>query len=143
MRGKARFSISVAVVGVAALLGSPAAAQAWKNCVPGSIAPGGCDSIAPGGGRSIAPGGGLSIGPGGGRSIAPGGGQSIAPGGGRSIAPGGGMALDRNWGRGLHPDTLRPAPDGEPQWFTPAQPVEPEGLWGEGADEDVEEGEEW
>lgn len=88
----------------------PAHAQAWRDCIPGSIAPGGCDSIAPGGGQSIAPGGGLSIGPGGGLSIAPGGGQSIAPGGGRSIAPGGGLAIDRDWSRGLDPDTLRPRP---------------------------------
>ena len=94
-------------------LAAPVQAQAWLNCVPNSIGPGGCDSIAPGGGKSIAPGGGQSIGPGGGRSIAPGGGQSIAPNGGRSIAPGGGLAPDRNWRRGLDPNTLRPAPDGE------------------------------
>jgi hypothetical protein len=87
-----------------------ASAQAWKNCVPNSIAPGGCESIAPGGGRSIAPGGGMSIAPGGGMSIAPGGGQSIAPNGGRSIAPGGGLALDRNWNRGVDTRTMRPAP---------------------------------
>jgi len=93
-----------------ALLATSAHAQTWRNCVPGSIMPGGCDSIAPGGGMSIAPGGGMSIGPGGGMSIAPGGGQSIAPGGGRSIAPGGGLAPDRNWSRGLDPDTLRPDP---------------------------------
>jgi hypothetical protein len=49
-------------------------AQAWRNCVQGSIGPGGCESIGPGGGRSIGPGGGLSIGPGGGLSIGPGGG---------------------------------------------------------------------
>jgi hypothetical protein len=30
----------------------PANAQAWRNCVQGSIGPGGCDSIGPGGGRS-------------------------------------------------------------------------------------------
>jgi hypothetical protein len=47
----------------------PANAQAWRNCVQGSIGPGGCDSIGPGGGRSIGPGGGLSIGPEGGLSI--------------------------------------------------------------------------
>ena len=48
--------------------------QAWRDCVPGSIGPGGCDSIGPGGGQSIGPGGGQSIGPGGGLSIGPGGG---------------------------------------------------------------------
>jgi hypothetical protein len=42
------------------LLGA-ANAQAWKDCVPGSIGPGGCDSIGPGGGQSIGPGGGQSI----------------------------------------------------------------------------------
>lgn len=106
---KAIFILLVAT----ATMSSAAGAQAWRNCVPNSIAPGGCDSIAPGGGRSIAPGGGLSIAPGGGRSIAPGGGQSIAPGGGRSIAPGGGLSLDRDWRRGLDPNTLRPSPDGQ------------------------------
>jgi hypothetical protein len=40
----------------------PANAQAWRNCVQGSIGPGGCDSIGPGGGKSIGPGGGQSIG---------------------------------------------------------------------------------
>ena len=70
-----------------------ASAQAWRNRVPNSIGPGGCDSIGPGGGQSIGPGGGLSIGPGGGLSIGPGGGQSIGPGGGQSIGPGGGQAL--------------------------------------------------
>ncbi len=58
---------------------------AWRECVPNSIGPGGCDSIGPGGGKSIGPGGGLSIGPEGGLSIGPGGGQSIGPGGGQSI----------------------------------------------------------
>jgi len=91
-------------------IASPGHAQAWRNCVPGSIGPGGCDSIGPGGGLSIGPGGGLSIGPGGGLSIGPRGGQSIGPGGGRSIAPGGGLAIGRDWSRGLDPDTLRPAP---------------------------------
>lgn len=102
-----------------------AGAQAWKACKPGSIAPGGCDSIAPGGGRSIAPGGGQSIAPGGGRSIAPGGGQSIAPGGGLSIAPGGGLGPDRNWKRGLDPDTLRPAPWKAPDGSAKPKPGEP------------------
>jgi hypothetical protein len=97
-------SILLSAIGVAHI----GHAQAWRNCVPGSIAPGGCDSIGPGGGRSIGPGGGQSIGPGGGRSIGPGGGQSIGPGGGQSIGPGGGKALNRDRSRGLNPDTLRP-----------------------------------
>lgn len=87
-----------------------AQAQAWRECIPGSIGPGGCDSIGPGGGQSIGPGGGLSIGPGGGLSIGPDGGQSIGPNGGRSIGPGGGLAIDRDWNQGLDPDTLRPRP---------------------------------
>lgn len=85
---------------------SPAFGQAWRDCVQGSIGPGGCESIGPGGGRSIAPGGGISIAPGGGLSIAPEGGQSIAPGGGLSIAPGGGLAIDRNPNRGLDTEAL-------------------------------------
>ena len=91
-----------------ALSADVATAQAWRDCVPGSIGPGGCDSIGPGGGQSIGPGGGLSIGPGGGLSIGPGGGQSIGPGGGQSIGPGGGKSLLRDRTRGLNPDTLRP-----------------------------------
>lgn len=83
-------------------------AQAWRDCTPDSIGPGGCDSIGPGGGKSIGPGGGLSIGPEGGRSIGPEGGQSIGPGGGLSIGPGGGLAPDRDWSRGLDPRTLDP-----------------------------------
>ncbi|MSQ68602.1 MAG: hypothetical protein EXR83_10475 [Gammaproteobacteria bacterium] len=83
-------------------------AQAWRDCIPGSIGPGGCDSIGPGGGLSIGPGGGQSIGPGGGLSIGPGGGQSIGPGGGQSIGPGGGQSLLRDRSKGLNPDTLRP-----------------------------------
>lgn len=90
------------------LAAAGAHAQAWRNCVPGSIGPGGCDSIGPGGGKSIGPGGGQSIGPGGGLSIGPGGGQSIGPGGGQSIGPGGGQSLDRDRSRGLNPDTMRP-----------------------------------
>lgn len=90
----------------------PARAQAWRDCIPDSIGPGGCDSIGPGGGKSIGPGGGLSIGPEGGQSIGPLGGQSIGPGGGLSIGPSGGLAIDRDWSRGLDPHTLRPAPDG-------------------------------
>src|SRR5687768_14090850 len=97
----------------ASSLPSASTAQAWRNCVPNSIGPGGCDSIGPGGGQSIGPGGGQSIGPGGGQSIGPNGGQSIGPGGGRSIGPGGGLAVDRDWSRGLDPNTGRPAPDGE------------------------------
>ena len=72
-------------------------AQAWRDCVPGSIGPGGCDPIGPGGGQSIGPGGG----------------QSIGPGGGQSIGPGGGQAPDRNQSLGLDPDTLRPYPESE------------------------------
>lgn len=87
---------------------SQAHSQAWRNCDPGSIGPGGCDSIGPGGGQSIGPGGGQSIGPGGGQSIGPGGGQSIGPGGGQSIGPGGGKSLDRDTSRGLNTDTMRP-----------------------------------
>lgn len=83
-------------------------AQAWRNCVPGSIGPGGCDSIGPGGGLSIGPGGGQSIGPNGGQSTGPNGGQSIGPGGGQSIGPNGGQSLDRDRSLGLNPDTLRP-----------------------------------
>ena len=100
--------LKLAVIAGATLSFSPLQAQAWRDCVPNSIAPGGCDSIGPGGGRSIGPGGGQSIGPGGGRSIGPGGGQSIGPRGGRSIGPGGGQSLTRDRSRGLNPDTLRP-----------------------------------
>ena len=88
-------------------------AQAWRDCVPGSIGPGGCDSIGPGGGQSIGPGGGQSIGPGGGLSIGPGGGQSIGPGGGQSIGPGGGLAINRDRSRGLDPQTMQPYPPSE------------------------------
>jgi hypothetical protein len=88
-------------------------AQAWRDCVPNSIGPGGCDSIGPGGGQSIGPGGGQSIGPGGGLSIGPGGGQSIGPGGGLSIGPGGGLAIDRDRSRGLDTRTMRPFPPAE------------------------------
>jgi hypothetical protein len=93
-------------------LGS-AHAQAWRDCIPGSIGPGGCDSIGPGGGQSIGPGGGQSIGPGGGQSIGPGGGQSIGPGGGLSIGPDGGLAIDRDRSRGLDPRTMHPFPPSE------------------------------
>lgn len=84
--------------------------KAWRDCIPNSIGPGGCDSILPGGGKSIGPGGGESILPGGGRSILPGGGQSIGPGGGQSIGPGGGRSMTRDWRCGLDPDTGRPNP---------------------------------
>ena len=93
-----------------ALLPLPGQGQAWRNCIPDSIGPGGCDSIGPGGGQSIGPGGGQSIGPGGGLSIGPGGGQSIGPGGGLSIGPGGGLAIDRDRSRGLDTQTMRPFP---------------------------------
>jgi len=73
-------------------------AESWRDCIRGSIGPGGCESIGPGGG--------MSIGPGGGQSIGPGGGQSIGPGGGKSIGPGGGMSLDNP--KGLNPDTMLP-----------------------------------
>lgn len=98
-------------------MGGVAYAQAWRDCTPNSIGPGGCDSIGPGGGRSIGPEGGLSIGPGGGLSIGPYGGQSIGPGGGQSIGPGGGKALDRDRTRGLDTDTMRPY--NEPHGATP------------------------
>lgn len=83
-------------------------AQAWRDCIPNSIGPGGCDSIGPGGGKSIGPGGGLSIGPDGGQSIGPRGGQSIGPDGGRSIGPGGGLSINRDRRYGLNPNTGRP-----------------------------------
>lgn len=83
-------------------------AQAWRNCIPNSIGPGGCDSIGPGGGQSIGPGGGQSIGPNGGQSIGPGGGQSIGPGGGQSIGPYGGQSINRDRTKGLDPNTGRP-----------------------------------
>jgi hypothetical protein len=86
--------------------------KAWRDCIPHSIGPGGCDSISPGGGLSIGPGGGLSIGRGGGLSIGTEGGQSIGPGGGQSIGPGGGQSIDRDRTRGLNPDTLRPYQSG-------------------------------
>jgi hypothetical protein len=60
------------------------AGQAWRDCIPGSIGPGGCDSIGPGGG------------------------QSIGPGGGQSIGPGGVKSLLRDRSRGLNTDTMRP-----------------------------------
>jgi hypothetical protein len=105
----------IAALSVTALLlalPSSLPAQAWRNCAPGSYAPGGCESYAPGGGKSYAPGGGQSYGPSGGNSYGPNGGQSYGPNGGRSLGPGGGLAPNRNWRRGLDPNTLRPAPGG-------------------------------
>jgi len=113
---------ALSVAALATVISPLTSAQAWRNCIPNSIGPGGCDSIGPGGGQSIGPGGGLSIGPGGGLSIGSGGGQSIGPGGGQSIAPGGGKALDRDRSRGLNPDTLRPYPDAGPGAIAPAAP---------------------
>lgn len=101
-----RTTLFIATTGVLVMMSGAASAQAWRDCVPGSIGPGGCDSIGPGGGRSIGPGGGLSIDPGGGLSIGPDGGQSIGPGGGRSIGPGGGLSLNRRPGRGLDTEAL-------------------------------------
>ena len=99
---------SIACAAIFMISSTSASAQAWKNCIPNSIGPGGCDSIGPGGGKSIGPGGGQSIGPGGGKSIGPGGGQSIGPGGGQSIGPNGGQSINRNRKTGLNPNTLRP-----------------------------------
>jgi hypothetical protein len=50
------------LIAVISIFASSANAQAWRNCIPGSIGPGGCNSIGPGGGLSIGPGGGQSIG---------------------------------------------------------------------------------
>ena len=36
-------------------------AQAWRNCVPNSMGPGGGQSMGPGGGQSMGPGGGQSL----------------------------------------------------------------------------------
>jgi hypothetical protein len=108
-----RLTMKTLLIALALVAPGTAHAQAWRNCVPDSIGPGGCDSIGPGGGRSIGPGGGQSIGPGGGLSIGPGGGQSIAPGGGLSIGPGGGLAIDRDRSRGLDPRTMEPFPPSE------------------------------
>lgn len=104
--------IAIAIL-VTGAMPSLASAQAWRNCVPNSVGPGGCDSVGPGGGQSVGPGGGQSVGPGGGRSVGPGGGQSVGPGGGRSYGPNGGLSPNRDWKRGLDPNTLRPSPDGQ------------------------------
>jgi hypothetical protein len=50
------------IIAVISIFASSANAQAWRNCIPGSIRLGGCDSIGPGGGLSIGPGGGQSLG---------------------------------------------------------------------------------
>lgn len=105
---KRKFAIAPLGMAIVLAFCGIASAQAWRNCIPNSILPGGCDSIGPGGGRSILPGGGLSILDGGGLSIGPNGGQSIGPGGGLSILPGGGLSFDRDRSRGLDPRTLRP-----------------------------------
>jgi hypothetical protein len=108
-RGKGKMYKALAfTVLIAGISANVYAGTAWRDCVPGSIGPGGCDSIGPGGGQSISPGGGQSIGPGGGLSIGPGGGQSIGPGGGQSIGPGGGDSPFRDRSRGLNTDTMRP-----------------------------------
>jgi hypothetical protein len=120
------------IIAVISIFASSANAQAWRNCIPGSIGPGECDSIGPGGGlfigpigdqsigpdgglsigpsgdQSIGPDGGLSIGPGGDQSIGPDGGLSIGPGGGQSIGPGGGQSLGRDRTRGLNTQTTQP-----------------------------------
>lgn len=99
----------VTAIGLLALLPATAAsAQAWRNCTPNSMGPGGCESMGPGGGLSMGPGGGQSMGPGGGLSMGPGGGQSMGPGGGQSMGPGGGQSLTRNRKLGINPNTMRP-----------------------------------
>jgi hypothetical protein len=80
------------LIAVISIFASSANAQAWRNCIPGSIGPGGCNSIGPGGGLSIGPGGG----------------QSIGPGGGLSIGPGGGQSIGRDRTRGLNTQTMQP-----------------------------------
>jgi hypothetical protein len=103
-------SPAVALLIAALSLGvsAPASAQAWRNCIPNSMGPGGCDSMGPGGGLSMGPGGGQSMGPGGGLSMGPGGGQSMGPGGGQSMGPGGGQSIMRDRQYGLDPNTMRP-----------------------------------
>lgn len=75
-------------------------AQAWRDCVPGSYGPGGCESYGPGGGKSYGPGGGLSY--------AEGGGLSFGPGGGQSYGPSGGLSPNRDRSRGFNTETMRP-----------------------------------
>jgi len=115
------FVVFLCVSAAVFILPVRAGAQGWRNCIQGSIGPGGCGSIGPGGGLSIGPEGGRSIGPAGGLSIGPLGAQSIGPGGGLSIAPGGGLGPDRDWSRGLDPRTLRdPHPFGSLGPFVPS-----------------------
>lgn len=104
-RTRVGLMLAVTLMGAGHL--QPAAAQAWRNCIPGSMGPGGCDSMGPGGGQSMGPGGGLSMGPGGGLSMGQGGGLSMGPGGGLSMGPGGGQAINRDTSRGLDPDWLQ------------------------------------
>ncbi len=99
------YELNLVLLTLAMLTLGSAQAQAWRDCIPNSIGPGGCDSIGPVGGQSIGPGGGLSIGPGGG--------QSIGPGGGLSIGPGGRLAIVRDRSRGLDSRTMRPFPPTE------------------------------
>ena len=89
--------MKILLIAMVLLTLNSAHAQAWRECIPDSIGPGGCDSIGPGGGLSIGPGGG----------------QSIGPDGGLSIGPGGGLAIDRDHSRGLDPRTMRPFPPAE------------------------------
>ena len=94
-----RFCLSLIVAAVLPVLWcSTATAQASRDCVPNSAAPGGCDSTGPGG---------KPIGRGEGPSIAPGG---APPSAGQSIPPAGGQALDPDRSKGLDPNTLRPRP---------------------------------
>jgi hypothetical protein len=95
------------IIAVISIFASSANAQAWRNCIPGSIGPGECDSIGPGGGLFIGPSGDQSIGPDGGLSTSPGGGQSIGPGGGLSTSPGGSQSLGRDRTRGLNTQTMQ------------------------------------
>lgn len=103
--------------------------QAWRNCVPNSYGPGGCESAGPGGGRSLGPGGGMSFGPGGGMSAGPGGGQSLGPGGGQSMGPGGGLGYDRDKSRGFDTTTMQPFPQNNP-WLDQSPMQQPSfGNW--------------
>ena len=55
--------LPLVVLALSVALVTSVQAQAWRDCVRGSIGPGGCESIGPGGGLSIGPGGGQSTGP--------------------------------------------------------------------------------
>ena len=90
----ARTKMSLCLLALIPCIGQ---AQAWRDCVPNSMGPGGCESMGPGGGLSMGPGGG----------------QSIGPGGGLSMGPGGGLAIDRDRSRGLDTRTMRPFPPAE------------------------------